>query len=80
MSSFELVASTSYNPSSAAEEAWTPPTLLYGTRRRRRRPVSFASVTTAVHADVRRRVRQQLMGWPVDLRRFLAGAFAGDLL
>ena len=42
--------------------------------------MSFSSVTHAVHADIRQRVRQQMMGWPVDLRRFLAGAFAGGLL
>ena len=77
LSAFELAASTSYSSNSFAEEQWTPPMLVCGPRRRRRRALSFSSVTQAVHADARRRVRQQMMGWPVDLRRFLAGAFAG---
>ena len=38
------------------------------------------SCFAALHADVRRRVRKLMMGWPADARRFLAGAFAGGNL
>lgn len=60
-------------------------------RRHRRRTLQLSSATAALQpnslqndcfaalgAQIRRSARHHMMGWPADVRRFLAGAFAGE--
>lgn len=61
-------------------------------RRHRWRTLQLSSATAALQpnslqndcfaalgAQIRRSARHHMMGWPADVRRFLAGAFAGEL-
>lgn len=94
LGSFELEPSTSYEQVENGSGYKRCSLSIRSPKRRRRkwRTLELASATAALQqnalqhdcfavlgAQIRKSVRNQMMGWPADVRRFLAGAFAGVL-
>ncbi len=93
LSAFELEPSTSYGQLENRYNG-SRCTLSMRTskkRRHRRRTLQMSSATAALQptslqndcfaalgAQIRKSARHHMMGWPADVRRFLAGAFAGE--
>ncbi len=88
---FDLGPSTSYGASEQSSHRNIRPLCIHTKGRRRSRVVQYSSTTAAaiqntqwqhdcfaaLGSEVKRSVRQVMMGWPADVRRFLAGALAG---
>ncbi|CAK0749761.1 hypothetical protein CVIRNUC_001936 [Coccomyxa viridis] len=93
VSAFDLGPTTSYLSTDNCLHTAAGPSYLRVKSRRRGRTVQFSSTTSAalqnsrwqhdcfaaIGTEVRNSVRQHMMGWPADVRRFLAGAFAGAI-
>ena len=91
IAAFDLEPSTSYGASELHTCSGFRPLSVRTKGRRRSRVVHCCSNTAAalqntqwqhdcfaaLSSEVRKNLRQHMMGWPADVRRFLAGAFAG---
>lgn len=91
VTAFDLGPSTSYGTSEQSLRIDIRPLYIRTKGRRRARAALFSSTTAAalqntqwqhncfaaLRSEVKKSVRQHMMGWPADVRRFLAGAFAG---